>query len=312
MKYQDYYEVLGVDKNASDKEIKSAYRKLAKKYHPDLHPNDKEANDNFTKINEAYEVLSDSEKRKKYDMFGKDGNFSQGQNFDPSQYGYDFGNFGNTGNSSYTYTSSGGSGFSDFFDTLFGGDFSRPSSSKGSRFSNFTSGFSTKKRQRLDAVINISIDEAVKGCERTINIKSKANSTDIKVRVPKNMTPNKKLKIDGSKHGVDADIYVKVNIKDDDKRRLDGLDIIQREKIYPWQAYFGTKLKVEGLDGKFMVNIPEKFKSGSKIRLQRKGYKDLKGNQGDLYIEVLIENPSKLSKEQEELYKKLEESSKED
>lgn len=301
MKYQDYYEVLGIDKKASEAEIKSAYRKLAKKYHPDLHPDDKEANEKFSKINEAYEVLSDPEKRKKYDMFGQNANFSQGQNFDPSQYGFDFGNFTN---GSYTYTRGGGSGFSDFFDGLFGGGFSS-AGSQGSRFSNFTNGFSNKKKKRLDATINISLDEAIKGTERTINIKSGSDFTDVKVKVPSGMLSNKKLKIDGNKYGINSDIYVKVNIKDDDNRRLDGINIIQTEKIYPWQAYFGTKIKVETLDGKFMVTIPEKIKSGNKIRMQKKGYKDMKGNQGDLYIEVLIENPDTLSQEQEELYKSL-------
>lgn len=304
MKYRDYYEVLGVDKNASDKEIKKAYRKLAKKYHPDLHPDDKDMNERFSEINEAYEVLSDPDKRKKYDMFGKNANFTQGQNFDPSQYGFDFTNFGN---GSYSYTTGGGSGFSDFFDGLFGGfsQTGRSSKSGGRSFSDFTGGFSTKKRQRLDANVNISLEEAMAGCTRTISIKSGPNFTDVKVNVPKGMPSDKKLKINGNKYGLDADIYVKVKIRDDKNRRLDGLDIIQKERIYPWDAYFGTKLKIDTLEGKFMVNIPAKIESGQKIRMQNKGYKDMNGNQGDLYIEVLIDNPKTLTKDQEDLYKEL-------
>lgn len=305
MKYQDYYEVLGVDKKASDAEIKKAYRKLAKKYHPDLHPNDKEANDKFSKINEAYEVLSDPEKRKKYDMFGQNANFTQGQNFDPSQYGFDFTDFGN---GSYTYTTGGGSGFSDFFDGLFGGGFSNMGKSAGSKFSSFTNGFQTKKKQRLDATVNISIDEAMEGCQRTLNIKSGSNLIDIPVKIPKGMPANKKLKIDGNKYGVNSDIYVKINIKDEEDRRLEGLDIIQRVRVYPWQAYFGTKKKIETSDGTFMVTIPEKIESGKKIRMKNKGYKDMKGNKGDLYIEVLIDNPKTLNAKEEKLYRKLAES----
>lgn len=301
MKYRDYYEVLGVDKKATDAEIKKAYRKLAKKYHPDLHPNDKTMNEKFSEINEAYEVLSDPEKRKKYDMFGKNANFSQGQNFDPSQYGFDFTNFGN---GSYSYTTGESSGFSDFFDGLFGG-FSSSGRSNGRKFSDFTNGFSSRKRQKLDANVNISLEEAMQGCERTISIKSGGSLTDVKVKIPKGMPSNKKLKINGNKYGIDADIYVKVSIKDSNNRKLDGLDIIQTEKVYPWQAYFGTKIKIDTLDGKFMVNIPEKIETGQKIRMQNKGYKDMNDNRGDLYIEVLIDNPTNLTKEQEELYKKL-------
>ena len=145
MKYQDYYEVLGVKKDATEDEIKKAYRKLAKKYHPDLHPDDEKAHEKFSEINEAYEVLSDKDKRKKYDMFGNNYNFSQGQNFDPSQYGFsDFSN--------YSYTSSGnsGGGFSDFFNLIFGNrDFSNKGF--GERFSGFgntfTNGFQTRKKK---------------------------------------------------------------------------------------------------------------------------------------------------------------------
>lgn len=301
MKYRDYYEILGVNKDAKSTEIKKAYRKLAKKYHPDLHPNDKESNEKFAEINEAYEVLSDPEKRKKYDMFGKNANFSQGQNFDPSQYGFDFTNFGN---GSYSYTTGESTGFSDFFDGLFGG-FSSSGRSNGRKFSDFTNGFSSRKRQRLDANVNISLEEAMQGCERTISIKSGGSLTDVNVKIPKGMPSNKKLKINGNKYGIDADIYVKVSIKDGNNRKLDGLDIIQTERIYPWQAYFGTKIKIDTLDGKYMINIPEKIESGQKIRMQNKGYKDMNDNRGDLYIEVIIDNPTKLTKDQEELYKKL-------
>ncbi|MDD7305561.1 MAG: J domain-containing protein [Peptoniphilaceae bacterium] len=304
MKYRDYYEVLGVDKKATEAEIKKAYRKLAKKYHPDLHPDDKDMNEKFSEINEAYEVLSDPDKRKKYDMFGENANFTQGQNFDPSQYGFDFTNFGN---GTYSYSTGTGSGFSDFFDTLFGGFTSsnRRDRSNTRSFSDFASGFSNKKKQRLDANVSISLEEAIKGTTRTISVKNGPNFIDVKVTIPKGMPSNKKLKINGKDYGLDVFIYVKVKIRDEKNRRLDGLDIIQTERIYPWQAYFGTKIKIDTLDGKFMVNIPAKIESGQKIRMQKKGYKDMNGNKGDLYIEVLIKNPSSLTKNQEELYKKL-------
>lgn len=124
MEYKDYYKILGVDEKASQDDIKKAYRKLAKKYHPDLHPDDEKSQDKFKEVNEAYEVIGDEEKRKQYDTFGSSQNFSNGQNFDPSQYGF--------GGDSYTYTSSDGGDFSDFFNMFFGGGGARSSSARSS------------------------------------------------------------------------------------------------------------------------------------------------------------------------------------
>ena len=307
MKYRDYYEVLGVDKKASSSEIKKAYRKLAKKYHPDLHPNDKEAEKKFTEINEAYEVLSDEDKRKKYDMFGQNANFQGGQNFDPRDFGFDFNNFG--GNS-YTYSSTGDSGFSDFFDTLFGG-FQQGSRStnkgfgSGSRFSNIGQGFGRKKKQSLDYDMRISIDEAIKGTSRTIKVKNQGRLTDINVTIPKGIKNKNKIRIDGSKYGLNANIIVKVLIQDEEGLSLDGIDFIKEIKLKPWEAYFGIKKKIDTKSGSFMVNIPEKVNTGRKIRLKKRGYEDRKGNIGDLILNIVIENPETLSNKQEELYRKL-------
>lgn len=308
MKFRDYYEVLGVDKKASPDQIKKAYRKLAKKYHPDLHPNDKEAEKKFTEINEAYEVLSDTEKRKKYDMFGQNANFQGGQNFDPRDFGFDFNNFG--GNS-YTYSTGGASGFSDFFDTLFGsfqqGGGSSSGGSYGSKFSNFGQTFGKKKKQSLDASVDISIDEAINGCSRTISVNNNGSIIDINVKIPKGIKSNNKIRIDGSSHGINANIIVKVNILEDDDLRLEGIDFIKKVRLTPWDAYFGTKKKIQTKSKALMVNIPEKVNPGQKIRLKGRGYKDRKGNIGDLILEIMIENPKNLSEKQEELYRQLKE-----
>ena len=306
MQYRDYYEVLGVDKKASANEIKKAYRKLAKKYHPDLHPDDESANKKFTEINEAYEVLSDPEKRNKYDTFGANANFSGGQNFDPRDFGFDFSNFGN---GSYTYTSSNGSGFSDFFDTLFGG-FGNTSSRKAQGFGGFNqgfgSGFSKKAKTKLDTEVSISIDEAINGTTRRISVKTEAGIKDIEVNIPKGIKNRNKIKIDGSKYGLNADIYVCVKIKETEDLKLDVIDFIKKVKISPWDAYFGTKKKISTIKGNILVTIPEKITSNKKIRLKNLGYTDRKNQTGDLILEVLIENPD-LNEEQVELYKKLKE-----
>ena len=304
MKYRDYYELLGVDKKASDADIKKAYRKLAKKYHPDLHPDDKDAHEKFSEINEAYEVLSDPEKRKKYDMFGKNANFSGGQNFNPSDFGFDFGNFGR--GASYSYSTSGDSGFSDFFDTLFGGIGRTASQAKSKRFTN-GSGFNAKKKSTLDAKIEISIDEAINGTSKTIAIKDGNTTKNVEISIPKGIKNNNKIKVNGSKFGINAYILAKVIIKEEDNRRVEGNDIIQKEKIMPWDAYFGTKKKIATLDGSLMVTIPEKIHSGQKMRLKGFGYKDRKGKKGDLILELMVDNPENMSEEAKELYQKLSE-----
>ena len=303
MKYRDYYEVLGVDKKASDQEIKKAYRKLAKEYHPDLHPDDKDAKDKFSEINEAYEVLSDPDKRKKYDRFGKNANFTGGQNFDPSDFGFDFSNFGN---GSYTYTTGTDSGFSDFFDSLFGG-IGRSSYGRGNS-KTFTDSYrptSKKIKNTVDARIEISIDEARKGIKKSITIKHNNKTSNVDVNIPAGIKNNNKIKIDGTKYGIDAYILAKIIIKDEENRRLEGVDIIQKEYIRPWDALLGVKKKIHTLDSSLMVTIPENTKSGQKIRLKGYGYKDRKGNLGDMILEINIDNPTKVSPEMKELYEKL-------
>ena len=305
MQFRDYYEVLGVDKKASADEIKKAYRKLAKKYHPDLHPNDESAHKKFTEINEAYEVLSDPEKRQKYDTFGANANFSGGQNFDPSDFGFDFENFGN---GSYTYTSSDSSGFSDFFDTLFGGfgQGNGGSSRRSSNFGGFSSGFNKKNKSKLNTEVKISIDEAMKGTKRKVSIKSQSGLTDVDINIPKGLKNNNKIKIDGSNYGLNADIFVKVIIEEEENLRLEGIDFVKKIKISPWDAYFGCKKKIDTIKGNILVSIPEKIAADKKIRLKNLGYTDRKDKTGDLILEIKIENPE-LNEEQIELYKKLKE-----
>lgn len=303
MEYKDYYKILGVDKNATDKEIKSAYRKLAKKYHPDLHPDDTKAHDKFKEVNEAYEVLSDKEKRQKYDTFGSGYDFQGGANFDPSQFGY-------------TYTSSGNaSDFSDFFDMVFG--------SRGSG-SGFSGGFnvgdifsdlggrksarSKKNRQKFNSELTISLREAYQGTTKHISLNYGGQDIDVDVKIPAGITRGKKIKVRGEKYNIPGDILFKIEIQDDKKRTLDGINIIQQEDIYPWEALFGSQKTVDTLAGKVKVNIPKNFQGGSKMRLAKRGFKDLKNKKGDLYLVFNIVNPKNLTEEQRQWYKKLEES----
>ncbi len=305
MEYKDYYKILGVEKTASQEEIKKAYRKLAKKYHPDLNPNDAKAQEKLKEINEAYEVLSDEEKRKKYDAFGSAYNFTNGQHFDPSQFGFD--NFGN--GYSYTYTTNGD--FSDFFNMFFGGmDFKGKTrtTKSGFDFGNLFGGRkNTRKSPSYESELNITIEEGYKGTTKNVNLNIAGSNKTITVNVPKGILPGKKLKVKGEKWGINGDILFNIKFIEDGKNKLEGLDLISKLDIVPWQAVLGDKVVVTTLDGKIKVNIPNKISSGMKIRVPKKGYVDMKGNQGDLYLEVNIVIPQNLSDEEIKLYEKLKE-----
>lgn len=306
MEYKDYYKILGVSEDASQDEIKKAYRKLAKKYHPDLHPDDEEAQEKFKEANEAYEVLGDEKKKKQYDRFGSSGGFQAGQNFDPSQYGYGDG-------TSYTYTSSGGEGFSDFFNTIFGGGGRSAGSTGGFNINDLFGGGARSaggarnrpQRRSYDSSLDITIEEGFKGIERDINLNFNGERKTVKVKVPSGILPGKKLKVKGEKWGIDGDILFKINFRPDPKMELDGKNLIKETAVYPWDAALGSKKLVETFDGKIKVNIPEGIENGKRIKIPKKGYKDLKGNRGDLYLKINFVNPGKLTKEQKKLYKKL-------
>lgn len=310
MEYKDYYKILGVDKDADQDEIKKKYRQLAKKYHPDLNKGNDKAQEKFKEINEAYEVLGNEEKRKRYDAFGSGNNFSQGDNFDPSHYGFDFSGFNKRpgGGYSYTYTTTGdgaGSGFSDFFNMFFGGQ-DRQSARDDSMFTGFGGGGQRRAaKPKYQTDVTISLEEAYNGSKRNLNVTINGQNKQIPLKIPKGIVPGKKIRINGDKFGLDGDVYVKINIIDQNNT-LEGLDLIKKMKLYPWDAALGAKKTVQTLDGKTIkVNIPKGIKTGKRIRIPNKGFRDMKNRTGDLYLEIVIDNPSRLTDEQLKLYKKL-------
>lgn len=300
MKYKDYYEILNVDKSATEDEIKRQYRQLAKKYHPDLNPGDEKAQEKFKEINEAYEVLGDAEKRKKYDQFGPD--FANGQHFDPSQYGF--------GNGSHTYTTVNGD-FSDFFNMFFGGmEGSQQSSGRMGGFdlgSLFGGGRRANKRQSYESELNISLEEAYNGTTRNVNLNVGGQSKSMEIKVPKGILPGKRLRVKGEKWGINGDVLFKINLVEDGENKLEGLDITLKLDLSPWQTALGDKVIVSTLDGRIKIDIPKGISSGKKIRIPKKGYRDMKGNKGDLFVEINITHPQSLTEEEIELYKKLKE-----
>lgn len=307
MEYKDYYKILGVDKNTPQNDIKKAYRKLAKKYHPDLNPDNPKAQEKFKELNEAYEVLGDEEKKKKYDTFGSNYDFQNGQNIDPSQYGYN-------------YTGSGNSGdFSDFFDMFFGGGATTRGGSKGFNIGDlFGGGRSSSSRryeeprQSYESELNITLEEGYKGSTKEISLNFSGETKNMSIKIPKGILPGKKIKVKGEKWGISGDILFKINLIEDPNNELDGLDIISKVNILAWEAALGTKVIVTTLSGKIKVSIPKGIEGGKKIRVPKKGYIDMKENTGDLYIEINIVNPPTLSEDEERLYEELKKLSKHD
>ncbi|MCI6609426.1 MAG: DnaJ domain-containing protein [Ezakiella sp.] len=294
MEYRDYYKILGVDKNASKDEIKKKFRELAKKYHPDLNPGDAEAEKKFKEINEAYEVLSDDKKRKTYDNFGSNYNFQGGQNFDPSSYGFTYTNFG------------GGSGdFSDFFNLIFGNMGGGESAGFGG-FSDIFSGGSRRKRETppYESVLDVTVDDLKNGALKSISLSINGKVHNIEVKVPRGMTPDKRIKVRGSKWGIDRDILFSVEVKDAGET-LVGNDIIRKLEVLPWEAYFGAEKQVNVNGKTIKLKVPAHIESGKKIRIKKQGFEDMKGNKGDLLFEIVITNPKNMSKEKEDIYRTL-------
>jgi len=305
MKYKDYYKILGVDKGASQDEIKKTYRKLAKKYHPELHPDDEKAQEKFKEVNEAYEVLIDKEKKEQYDTIGTNANFSDGQNFDPSQYGFRGGN-------SHTYTSQG-EDFSDFFNMFFGGGSSNSSSSSsinGFDMGDIFSGGARSarkgepKRQSYESEINITIDEAYHGTTKKMTLSIGGENKPIDIKIPAGILPGKQLKVKADKWGVNSDILFRINVEEG-RYSLSGLNVNKKLDIFPDEAALGGKKIVDTFEGKIKINIPKGISSGKKIRIPKKGFKDMKKSTGDLYIEINIVIPDRLSDREIELYEEL-------
>lgn len=310
MEYKDYYKILGVDKKASDAEIKKAFRTLAKKYHPDLHQGDKANEEKFKEVNEAYEVLSDKEKRQKYDAFGSNHDFRGGQNFNPNDFG--FGGFGGAnagGGTYYRYETDGSGGdFSDFFNMFFGGQGGTRSSrsSAGFNINDIFRGRAKKERQRYNTELYITLDEAYKGSKRSVSLNIDGKNISVNLNIPKGITAGKSIKVAGEKWGVSGDIYFKIQFLKDHRYELDGLDIKTSVGVYPWGAYFGRERVVEVFDKKIKIKVPKGYDTTKLMRIKGKGFTDMKGATGDLYIRFNMVNP-KLDEESEKLYRDLEE-----
>lgn len=305
MEYKDYYKILQVDKKATQDEIKRQYRKLAKESHPDLHPDDETAQERFKELNEAYEVLSDPDKRQKYDQFGSaTGGFYNGQNFDPRQYGYTYTTGGNTG------------GFSDFFDMFFGshGAYSTQSGGYSAGFdlgdlfgarSGGRSAARPKNHDAYQAEVTITLEEAAFGTTKYLSVSQGGETQKIEVKIPKGITDGKKIRVRGKKWGLRGNLLVTIRLAEHPRYTLDGKDITVDVNISPWLAALGGQVTVDTLYDKVRLNVPANTRSGQRMRLAGKGFTDMQGRTGDTYVHFMIQNPDHLSEKQRKLYKAL-------
>lgn len=335
--YIDYYAVLGVKKTASDAEIKTAYRKLAMKYHPDRNHGNKKAEEKFKEINEAYAVLSDTKKRQFYDQFGtaggnSDGGFNGFGGFGGAGKGgsFNFGNF-NFGGFDFSGGSGGSSGFSDFFQSLFGnsrtgrhgsnpfGDFTRAGSNPFSGFGssgNPFGGFSgSTTQQSLDAHtdLNVTVTDIFKSETKTFsfsyNTGRKTHTEEKKVKLPPGLHDGStvRLKGEGIKSGSSVgDLYIKIHIIPDDTFRIKDDTLEVRVNILPWDAALGGQITVPLPDGQVKVKIPPNSPSGRRFRIAGKGL-PLKNGRGDVYAVINLALPDHLTEEQLRLFRKLKE-----
>ncbi|RVT76730.1 J domain-containing protein [Flavobacterium sufflavum] len=293
MAFIDYYKVLEIDKKATDAEIKKAFRKLARKYHPDVNPNDKEAEKKFKEINEANEVLGNPENRKKYDAYGENWKHiaeyekaNQGQTYyNQSQPHEDFTSYGRDADD-----------YSDFFESLFG----NRSRSHSKRHQYKGSDFSTE--------LNLDLQEAYTTHKRTVTI----NGHNIRFTIPAGIENGQTIKIaghggDGIGGGPKGDLYITFSIKNHPDFKRDKNNLYTTVTIDLYKAVLGGEITVNTFDGKVKLNIAPGTQNGTKVKLKGKGFPVYKeeGHFGDLYITFQIKIPTKLSSKELELFTEL-------
>jgi len=293
----DYYKVLGVNRNATENEIKSAYRKLARKLHPDLNPNDKDAKRKFQEINEANEVLSDPEKRKKYDQYGE--NWKHAEEYkNAGQYQEQ-----PSGAGGQTFTWSQGEGeFSDFFESLFGDLRGR---ARGRQVA--------YRGEDYTAELHLDLTDAFETHQRTLTV----NGKKIRITIPAGIENDQTIKIaghggKGRNGGPAGDLYITFKIAGHPKFKRSGNNLYTTVDLDLYTAVLGGEITVDTLNGKAKLKVRPETQNGSKIKLKGKGFPAYKskGEYGDLYITYMVKIPTNLTEKQRELFSELAKSNK--
>lgn len=290
MEFIDYYNILGIPKDATQADVKKAYRKLARKYHPDVNPNNKDAEANFKKVNEANEVLGDIEKRKKYDQYGKDW-----------QHADQFENAQRSGASQRTTGPTGssfeGADFSDFFESMFG-------SSRG-----FNGGRQVKFRGHdFNAEVQLYLRDAYKTHKRTFTI----NGKNIRITIPAGIENGQTIKIPGhgglgENGGPNGDLFITFSVENNTPFKRDGNNLYKQVEVDLYTALLGGELTIDTFDGKAKLKVKPETQNGTILKLANKGFPVYKqeGKFGDLFITLIIVMPSNLSERERALFKEL-------
>jgi len=317
MEYKDYYNILGVSRDASQDEIRKKYRKLAAKYHPDKNPDDKSAEEKFKEIGEAYEVLKDPEKRKLYDQVGSD--WKKYQQAGASADDFNWGQYANRGGGQrinmediFGGGGHGGSGspFSSFFETIFGGggDPFAGRQSQARQYQSRTRQNVRQKGQDTKAEVNVDLKDVITGTEKQFRI----NGERVKLKIPAGIEDGKRLKLKGKGQtsqvgGPKGDLYLKVNVKEPEGFERRGNDIYQKVPLDLYTAVLGGELTAQTLNGKIKLNIPPETQNGRTFRLAERGLPRFgrTGKKGDYYLKTDITIPENLTQKEKDLFKKL-------
>ena len=292
----DYYKTLGVDKNADEKTIRNAYRKLARKHHPDLNPNDPEANKRFQELNEANEVLSDPEKRKKYDQYGE--NWQHADAYEQAkQQQREYAHSGAGTGSAQGFEGFGDTDFSEFFQSMFGGAGGRG----GGRQARY-------RGQDYNAELKLALRDVSEGHKQTLTV----NGKNIRITIPAGVENGQTIKITGHggpgvNGGPAGDLYITFVVANDPLFKRNGADLYSIVKLDLYTALLGGEITVDTLTGKVKVKVKPETQNGAKVKLKGKGMPLYKkdSEHGDLYITYDIQLPTGLTAKQKELFEQL-------
>jgi curved DNA-binding protein len=316
VEYKDYYKVLGVSRSASEEEIRKSFRKLAREYHPDVAKDKKGAEEKFKEINEAYEVLSDPEKRKKYDLLGENWNRPEGSR-PPPGWGQAGGFRSGAPGESFEFHF-GGTGFSDFFEQFFGGQRARSGG-----FTDFEdargrpgTGDFVERGNDIEGDILVTLDEAVRGSVRSISFQRldpsnrQTETQNFRVRIPPGVQEGQLIRVSGKgEKGVGGaapgDLYLRVRFARHPDFRVRGSDLYYDLPLAPWEAVLGTTVVVPTLDGTVSVRIPPGTNNGQQLRVRGRGLPRPNAGPADLFVLAQIQIPSQLTDPERDLWERL-------
>jgi curved DNA-binding protein len=318
VQFKDYYETLGVPRGATEAEIKKAFRKLAREHHPDVARDKRKAEEKFKEINEAYEVLGDSAKRKKYDELGAD--WKAGAEFRPppgwEQSGGRRGFRGGAPGGEDFHFNFGGAGFSDFFEQVFG-QMGRggPGGRAGFRARpTFEEQDFAERGQDIEGEILVSLSEAVRGSVRTVNVRRgsgrAAKTETYQVKIPPSVSEGQRLRLAGrgeagSGGGEAGDLFLRVRFAKHPDFEVDGHNLIFEAELAPWEAVLGASLAVPTLEGRVNIKIPPGTQNGQKLRVRGRGLPQRGADNGDLIVVAQVEVPARVTDAERKLWEQL-------